>query len=513
VTEVTSHHFLDQFLVTLFAAASGLFATIILPRPSQASKLDSLLTETVKTTSRLLPLSLASVLDPSSASPPADALQQQTLAQELKTSLAQLKTCHAEYCTECLRSPIAPSALRPYIKALNRINRNALLGPTSHIPGDRIKAAMERTYERNSRPATPKDSRHSPSPSRSTDSPRPLSKFHRPLMGHLSSATDQVTSCLVECLRLSLMDARGSFGWSRETGGDLVAQRSELEVAVAELQRRLSLMIDEFSVSPHPNGRTPPLHYRDRWRIAFYLVALIDLAKDIDHLLEITMALRAQSSTRRLFLPFSTGRHHRPPPEPLSNDPQGDPPPISEKHLEDLDFVSATLNHQNRHTKPPTTMNGKIEQAWRNVWDLPSVLRMRVFLSHCIHHTKHSRHAQFAIKMSFGVTLLSIPALLPPGSDGREWYRSSRGAWMVVSYMYVLEVHTGAILKIAVQRAIGTFLGSLAAYIVSPLHCVSRMALTTSAPLSLETTHTRWSHWRPHARYPSPTSFCSHIGH
>lgn len=47
---------------------------------------------------------------------------------------------------------------------------------------------------------------------------------------------------------------------------------------------------------------------------------------------------------------------------------------------------------------------------------------------------------------------------------------------MVVSYMYVLEVHTGAILKIAVQRTIGTFIGSVAAYVVCPLFsiCVSR---------------------------------------
>lgn len=40
---------------------------------------------------------------------------------------------------------------------------------------------------------------------------------------------------------------------------------------------------------------------------------------------------------------------------------------------------------------------------------------------------------------------------------------------MVVSYMYVLEVHTGAILKIAVQRSIGTLIGSVAAYVVSLL--------------------------------------------
>jgi hypothetical protein len=84
--------------------------------------------------------------------------------------------------------------------------------------------------------------------------------------------------------------------------------------------------------------------------------------------------------------------------------------------------------------------------------------------------------------MAVGVTLLSIPALLPANSVGREWFRTSRGAWMVVSYMYVLEVHTGAILKIAVQRAIGTFLGSLAAYIVSSLDNVELMPVYPDRP-------------------------------
>ena len=472
ITEVRVSHFLDQFLVTLFAAAVGLFATILIPRPTCAGKLDSLLAETVKTTNQLLPLSLASVLDPTSPSPPADALQQQTLAHELKTTTSELKLCHREYRTECVRAPISPIALRPYIKALAQIHRNPLLGPTSHLPGARIKAAMDKTYERNSRPATPRDSRHSTSPSGSPsyDTPIPLKIVHRPLMGHLSAATQNVVECLTQSLGLSLQEVRSSYGWSSELGVDLVEQKVVLEKAVGELQRRLSLMMDEFRVSPHPSSaRNSPLHYRDRWRVAFYLVALIDLAKDIDNLLDITMSIRAQSSEPRLYLPF-TGSSHRPPPEPLSNDPHPDPPPIGEKHLEDMDFVSATLYHQNKASKPPHTMYGRFEHCWRQIWDQNSVLQVRVFVSHCIHHLKHSRHGQFALKMSVGVTLLSIPALLSPESDGRQWFRNSRGAWMVVSYMYVLEVHTGAILKIAVQRAVGTFLGSLAAFIV----CLSR---------------------------------------
>jgi hypothetical protein len=285
-------------------------------------------------------------------------------------------------------------------------------------------------------------------------------------MGQLSLATDEVVKCLSQSMGMTLREVRSAYGWSSDSGADLIEQKAVLETAVGELQRRLSLMMDEFSIAPQPTStRNPPLHYRDRWRVAFYLIALIDLARDINNLLDITMKIRAQSSTKRLFLPFTTSNH--PPPEPLSNEPNDNPAPISEKHLEDLDFVSATLYHQNKSSKPPQTMYGRLEHNWRRIWDQKSILRMRVFISHCIHHMKHSRHGQFALKMSFGVTLLSIPALLAPGSDGREWFATSRGAWMVVSYMYVLEVHTGAILKIAVQRAIGTFIGALAGYIVS----------------------------------------------
>lgn len=68
--------------------------------------------------------------------------------------------------------------------------------------------------------------------------------------------------------------------------------------------------------------------------------------------------------------------------------------------------------------------------------------------------------------MSGGVSLLALPSLLPPDTRGRSLFAETRGAWAVVSYMYVLEVHTGAIMKIGLFRTIGTFVGAVVAYVV-----------------------------------------------
>lgn len=364
--------------MTLFAAACGLFATVILPRPSSVKQLNSVLGETVETIRQILPLSLASVLETDST--PADSLQQQHRAKDLRLFLPRLKTAHNDYCGEFTRSPLAPTALRGYIQALQRIQRNSLLGPTSHVPGERIKAAMEKTYERFSRPGTPRDGTGSTSftpMSERTSSPNPLTHIRQKshLTGHLTISTQQVSETIRECMANSLTAVRSAFGWTQDEGSDLSLCRTDLESAVLELQRRLSSMLDELSTSPTVGARQPHVNYRDRWRIAFYVVALIDLAKDVDHLINTTIALQSQSSKPRIFLPYTKSKD-RPPLEPLSNGLNDDPLPPSEpeKHLEDLDFVTATL-HQARFAPASDTMMGRIEHHWRHIWDQRAVLR------------------------------------------------------------------------------------------------------------------------------------------
>jgi hypothetical protein len=42
---------------------------------------------------------------------------------------------------------------------------------------------------------------------------------------------------------------------------------------------------------------------------------------------------------------------------------------------------------------------------------------------------------------------------------------------MVLSYVYVLDVHTGAIFRIGFFRIVGTFVGAVVAYVVSNPRC------------------------------------------
>lgn len=91
----------------------------------------------------------------------------------------------------------------------------------------------------------------------------------------------------------------------------------------------------------------------------------------------------------------------------------------------------------------------------------------RVAISKAVHKAKHSRHGHFAVKQTIGIMLLSIPAFMPLGNAGRSWYDESRGPWMVVSFMFVIEVTTGATMKIGFYRMLGTLIGAVVGYVVS----------------------------------------------
>jgi uncharacterized membrane protein YccC len=88
-------------------------------------------------------------------------------------------------------------------------------------------------------------------------------------------------------------------------------------------------------------------------------------------------------------------------------------------------------------------------------------------LSRFLHSIKQSPHVVFAIKLAAGISLLAIPAFLSPRSRGRKWFDRYRFAWAVISYMFVLETHTGAIFRVGMFRLAGTFIGAVAAYVVS----------------------------------------------
>lgn len=62
---------------------------------------------------------------------------------------------------------------------------------------------------------------------------------------------------------------------------------------------------------------------------------------------------------------------------------------------------------------------------------------------------------------------------------------------MVVSYLYVLEVHTGAIFRVGFFRIVGTFVGAVVAYVVSYAAVSGHGRYTALIPRSLLWLRTR----------------------
>lgn len=106
----------------------------------------------------------------------------------------------------------------------------------------------------------------------------------------------------------------------------------------------------------------------------------------------------------------------------------------------------------------------RFSTASRHTWD-NDLLEARIRASRTLRAIKRSRHIRYALKMALGISLLSLPGLLPVGTAGRSWYASSRAQWAVVSYLYTLDVSTGATFKVGVFRLSGTIGGAVMAYV------------------------------------------------
>ncbi|KAJ8515521.1 hypothetical protein ONZ45_g7066 [Pleurotus djamor] len=109
----------------------------------------------------------------------------------------------------------------------------------------------------------------------------------------------------------------------------------------------------------------------------------------------------------------------------------------------------------------PRWMAGLVRYAWNS----PIMLRLRLRSSRAIRSFQHSSHLRHAFKIAAGIMILSIPAFLPPSSSGYAWFYWTRGQWMVLSYLWVLETSTGATWRVAYLRISGTILGCTYAYI------------------------------------------------
>ena len=87
------------------------------------------------------------------------------------------------------------------------------------------------------------------------------------------------------------------------------------------------------------------------------------------------------------------------------------------------------------------------------------VMNGRIFISAVLQQVKHSSHVRFALKLASGVTLFSAIGFVYPRQD--QWWRQSKGPWLLIAYTWSLEATTGDSFRIAIFRIIGTILGSL----------------------------------------------------
>ncbi|RSH85183.1 hypothetical protein EHS25_004990 [Saitozyma podzolica] len=592
ITYVKGSYFTNEFLVAVFAAAFALVPTLLLSHSSSGPQLGRLIVGSLHTTCDLLPLSLSEILQLKSgtSAPPEHAgaddieaaneasdddgvapdekrkhAEQTRLSKSLRQSISQMRVTYDLYRGRVTRSKVHPTQLSGVVSALRRVARNPLLAPTSHIPGERIRAALERARQHapyhpssmHSDQRTPRSLSRlttrletlSPTPRRAASSvrlsvdprlqfrsfpgtPSPTGQHHRRARSRASlaqagveAACDHLVSVVTDGLRRAAMDLATVCGWaqrdsksvSSDPKRDLEQLKLELEEALADFQGKLAGLLDSgitLPASTNESGestpvspdyasamdmRDTPLHStvgRDHFRLAFYMTALLDLGKDVDRFLAFVIHVtnRAGTSRRWRFPSLRTWFGTDDLESTMPGDPVGQTDPsdrvvaATENENEgdvpeegNLDFIQASTKTARRAPVASRGVTDSLELAWRRVWDNRGVIRGRIALSHLIHLSRHSRHVLYALKLAAGISLLALPAFLPPGQAGRMWFEDFRGAWTVLSYMYVLEVHTGATLRVGFFRMIGTFLGAVAAFVCTLIAHDNPYALVTLA--------------------------------
>ncbi|WWC65162.1 uncharacterized protein I303_107776 [Kwoniella dejecticola CBS 10117] len=571
ITYLTPAHFLQQFYVVIFSAVFALIPTLILAPHQSSNQLGVHIGNTVNTICSLLPLSLSNLLDvdhPLAQARPStpelaakeledqprssEASSQDRLAKQLKGEVANLHVSSSSYVRESKLLERQSASLLSVIKALQRLQRNPLLGQTSHAPGERIQAALQKSFPP-SRPSstagTPKKrrslssirrhSRHSVSADRHqavNTAGRKLrhltSNYGRPNDSHksiplhtrpdLKDASQHLVEAIVSCLQLVNTTLVEKFRWApsgnaekgETTREDLFNARIALEDVLSDVQRALGTLLSGSTTGIEPNhsypatpsdGQHPQVSFtespdvtnllqnKDRFRLAFYMTALLDLARDVHVITNTVIGMSEREVTPfswMAILRLGWMRHDK------DEDDAGDDnqqtnetdlvmeegqPNDETKEYQDMDFVTATLHHRRSPLVEHGDMRDSLGRAWRRVWDNHQVVKGRIMLSRFLHQTKHSRHVLFSLKMGLGISLLALPAFLPPDHAGRKWYDSSRGGWMVVSYMFVLEDTTGAILKVGFLRGLGCLIGAVMGFVCAIIAHENPYALVTLA--------------------------------
>lgn len=409
---------MQQFFVTLFAYIAATVCGVVFAEHSSAPLLGAHIVASVRTTCDLIPTSLSTILDgPASEvtdSPRSDSVpspspgttqhalstlapsagvsekaleeqmpigartRQQRLARSLRSQVAAMRAAFKAYSLDIVHARHAPGDLQPIISVFGRLQRNALLMPTGHVPGERIRNALERAYATPLSPAASRrtsrsSSRHATprryvstvfteiEPGTPTAPTMPMGvvpAFHLqppPLAkeipaAHLARELSKVathshpgsripsgthhdhqdtarrkltTTCghLSDAIVAALYGASAllteACDWHWREGEcpplpSVDELQAQLDGALADLQKRLSGILDSAELPPlSPGDRvvfedqmtSDWLDDEDRFRIAFFMIALLDLARDTRSLLQQAGALHSSSSPKKWYLP------------------------------------------------------------------------------------------------------------------------------------------------------------------------------------------------------------------
>lgn len=364
--------FLEQFYVIIFSGTLPLLVTVVFaPHHSLSHRCGSEVSESIKSICTLLPLSFHHILgdgslpvteegdseSPISAKRLEAQMQnirpttQDQLAKKLKAITSNLQSSSSSYLRTTPRVEGQFTALPAVVKALQRMARNPLLGPTSHIPGERIQAALHKSFPPSASPSPRRRHKSSNQPIHKRDNPvssevdlnmenltrrkpRHLTSYNLPRdfspnvalssRPGLKDESHRLLLTMVQALHSINQVLPSKFGWSVVTLTDgeadvvssvnLQESKRFLEEELLHIQRTLGSLLGDVDLdqSGASNTTSPSniahnrlgspvehhvtfsetpevksvLHNRDRYRLAFYMTALLDLARDVLSLTE-----------------------------------------------------------------------------------------------------------------------------------------------------------------------------------------------------------------------------------
>jgi hypothetical protein len=268
---------------------------------------------------------------------------QMVLGRKLRAQAAQLAPSLQAYVNEIVRARAKPTELDAIVKAIKAVSRNPVLASPGHAPGERIRAALDRSNALSSRTTATlghgdASTERGATGAQSRSNGR-LTKAHTPLplwMQHeRHQSTGNSTSTLASMADPGLVESCNDLtqsvagAWSdverildevfcwemspvldtQKEGherADLLHTQNRLYQHIEILEGELSSLLDMPDTKATPPGESRPAREseRDDFRLAFYMTALLDLARETLDLVRHAENLDAGAGAPRMYFPF-----------------------------------------------------------------------------------------------------------------------------------------------------------------------------------------------------------------